>query len=375
MDAEKIYRIDFETLERFMREVFEKSGVPAADAAICADVLITADKLGIDSHGIGRLKPIYYDRIKAGIQQPVTRFEIVRESPTTAVIDGHDGMGQVIARQAMQLAIDKAKQYGMGMTAVRNSTHYGIAGYYALMAAEHGMIGMTGTNARPSIAPTFGVENMLGTNPLTFGMPTDEPFPFLLDCATSISQRGKIEVYARAGRELPPGWVIGEDGRTRTDTEQILIDLVKGKAALTPLGGIGEEHGGYKGYGYATVVEILSAALQQGSFLKGLLGFNADDSKRPYHLGHFFLAINIECFTGLDSFKKTAGDILRELRASRRAPGQPHIYTAGEKEYLNYQRRLKEGVPVNPALQKNIRTLVAELDLKGYDFEFLQEQE
>ncbi len=375
MAMEKTYRIDFETLERFMREVFEKSGVPAADAAICADVLITADKLGIDSHGIGRLKPIYYDRIKAGIQQPVTRFEIVRESPTTAVIDGHDGMGQVIARQAMQLAIDKAKQYGMGMTAVRNSTHYGIAGYYALMAAEHGMIGMTGTNARPSIAPTFGVENMLGTNPLTFGMPTDEPFPFLLDCATSISQRGKIEVYARAGRELPPGWVIGEDGRTRTDTEQILIDLVKGKAALTPLGGIGEEHGGYKGYGYATVVEILSAALQQGSFLKGLLGFNADDSKRPYHLGHFFLAINIECFTGLDSFKKTAGDILRELRASRRAPGQPHIYTAGEKEYLNYQRRLKEGVPVNPALQKNIRTLVAELDLKGYDFEFLQEQE
>ena len=375
MDAEKIYRIDFETLERFMREVFEKSGVPAADAAICADVLITADKLGIDSHGIGRLKPIYYDRIKAGIQQPVTRFEIVRESPTTAVIDGHDGMGQVIARQAMQLAIDKAKQYGMGMTAVRNSTHYGIAGYYALMAAEHGMIGMTGTNARPSIAPTFGVENMLGTNPLTFGMPTDEPFPFLLDCATSISQRGKIEVYARAGRELPPGWVIGEDGRTRTDTEQILIDLVKGKAALTPLGGIGEEHGGYKGYGYATVVEILSAALQQGSFLKGLLGFNADGGKRPYHLGHFFLAINIECFTGLDTFKKTAGDILRELRASRRAPGQPRIYTAGEKEYLNYQRRLKEGVPVNPALQKNIRTLVAELDLKGYDFEFLQEQE
>ena len=375
MDAEKIYRIDFETLERFMREVFEKSGVPAADAAICADVLITADKLGIDSHGIGRLKPIYYDRIKAGIQQPVTRFEIVRESPTTAVIDGHDGMGQVIARQAMQLAIDKAKQYGMGMTAVRNSTHYGIAGYYALMAAEHGMIGMTGTNARPSIAPTFGVENMLGTNPLTFGMPTDEPFPFLLDCATSISQRGKIEVYARAGRELPPGWVIGEDGRTRTDTEQILIDLVKGKAALTPLGGIGEEHGGYKGYGYATVVEILSAALQQGSFLKGLLGFNADGSKRPYHLRHIFLAINIECFTGLDTFKKTAGDILRELRASRRAPGQPRIYTAGEKEYLNYQRRLKEGVPVNPALQKNIRTLVAELDLKGYDFEFLQEQE
>ena len=147
-----------------------------------------------------------------GIQKPVTEFEIVRQTATTAVVDGHDGMGQVIAYRSMQMAIDKAKAYGMGMVAVRNSTHYGIAGYYATMAANAGCIGITGTNARPSIAPTFGVENMLGTNPLTIGLPTDEEFPFVLDCATSITQRGKIEYYARIGKDTPAGMVIGEDG-------------------------------------------------------------------------------------------------------------------------------------------------------------------
>lgn len=187
-----------------MQDVLQGVGVPPEDAAICADVLITADKRGIDSHGIGRLKPIYYDRIKQGILNPQTDFEILRSGPTTAVVDGHDGMGHVIAKRSMQMAIDKARQYGMGMVAVRNSSHYGIAGYFALMAVEAGMIGITGTNARPSIAPTFGVENMLGTNPLTFGIPTDEPFPFVLDCATSVTQRGKIEVYDREGKDIPP---------------------------------------------------------------------------------------------------------------------------------------------------------------------------
>jgi len=278
MGADRIDWVDFDTLEQFMKDVFVGLGVPAEDAAVCADVLITSDKRGIDSHGIGRLKPIYYDRIKIGIQNPGTEFEIVREGPTTAVVDGHDGMGHLIAKRSMQMAIDKAKKFGLGMVVVRNSTHYGIAGYHALMAANQGMIGLTGTNARPSIAPTFGVENMLGTNPLVFGMPTDEDFPFCIDCATSVTQRGKIEVYDRAGKELPEGWVIGRDAKTRTDTHQILEDLVKGTAALTPLGGIGEDTGGYKGYGYATVVEVLSAALQQGAFLKGLLGW--EDGKR-----------------------------------------------------------------------------------------------
>lgn len=365
-----VYWIDFDLMERFMVDVFIGVGVPEEDAKICADVLITSDKRGIDSHGIGRLKPIYYDRIKQGIQNPVTNFEIIREGLTTAVVDGHDGMGHVVGKKAMQLAIDKAKAHGMGMVTVRNSTHYGIAGYYALMAVEAGMIGITGTNARPSIAPTFGTENMLGTNPLTFGMPTDEDFPFVLDCATSITQRGKIEVYERLGKPLPPGWVIGEDGEAKTDSHQVLIDLVKGTAALAPLGGIGEDSGGYKGYGYATVVEILSAALQGGSFLKGLLGFSPEGKPQPYHLGHFFIAISINEFTDLCSFKKTTGEILRELRNSNKAPGSERIYTAGEKEHEAWLYRKDKGVPVDEPLQKNIKQLVKELNLTQYKFPF-----
>jgi len=366
---DKTVWIDFETLERFMTDVFKAAGVPEEDAKICADVLIESDKRGIDSHGINRLKTIYIDRIKDGILKSVTNIEIVREGPTTAVVDGHNGMGMVVAKKSMEMAIEKARKYGMGMVAVRNSTHYGIAGYYATMATKEDMIGITGTNARPSIAPTFGVENMLGTNPLTFGIPTDEEFPFVLDCATSITQRGKIEVYAKLGKQLPPGWVIDENGNTMTDPEETLVALTKGKAALTPLGGIGEETAGYKGYGYATVVEILSAALQSGSYLKMLTGIE-NGKKVPYRLGHFFIAINVSAFVDPDEFKKTAGNILRELRNSRKAPGHDRIYTAGEKEYLAWLERKENGVPINEELQKEIKTLIQEFNLKGYDFPF-----
>ncbi|MDP4089546.1 MAG: Ldh family oxidoreductase [Bacillota bacterium] len=367
---DNIFWIDFDTMYNFMKDVFIAAGVPEEDASVCSEVLIAADKRGIDSHGIGRLKPIYIDRIKEGILNTKTVFEVVRDNMAAAVVDGHDGMGHVIAKKAMTMAIEKAKMYGMGMVAVRNSSHYGIAGYYALMAADAGMIGITGTNARSSIAPTFGVENMLGTNPLTFALPSDEDFPFFLDCATSITQRGKIELYDRMGKELPIGWVIDEQGNARTDTHEVLKDLVKGTAALTPLGGIGEETAGYKGYGYATVVEILSAALQAGSFLKALNGLAGDGSKIPYHLGHFFIAIKIESFTELSSFKKITGDILRTLRNSKRAPGQGRIFTAGEKEYETWLYRKDKGVPVNTALQKDIAALKKEFHLDKYHFPF-----
>jgi LDH2 family malate/lactate/ureidoglycolate dehydrogenase len=291
----------------------------------------------------------------------------VRETKTTAVVDGHDGMGQVIGYKSMQIAIDKAKEYGMGMVAARNSCHYGIAGYYASMAANAGMIGITGTNARPSIAPTFGVENMLGTNPLTIGFPTDEDFNFVIDCATSITQRGKLEYYSRIGKTTPAGQVIGNDGEAKTDTNLILKQLNTGEAALAPLGGIGEELAGYKGYGYATVVEVLSAALQQGNYLKALTGV-ADGKKVPFHLGHFFIAIDTEAFMGVDAFKKTAGDIMRDLRASQKAPGHDHIFTAGEKEWNVWLSRKDSGVPINDAVQKEILTVRDKLGLTQYTF-------
>lgn len=363
--SENFKWIPFSVVEEFMKEVLVKSGVPKNEAAICADVLITADKYGIDSHGSNRLKPIYYDRIKDGILSPVTDFQVVKEGPTTAVIDGHNGMGHVIAKRAMQMAIDKAKQFGMGMVAVRNSTHYGIAGYYALMATNENMIGITGTNARPSIAPTFGVENMLGTNPMTFGIPSDEDFPFFLDCATSITQRGKIELYARKGKACPQGWVIDENGESKTDSVAILDDLVKGKAALSPLGGVGEDLGGYKGYGYTTVVEILSAALQSGAYMKMLLGIE-NGKKIPYPLGHFFIAVDVSAFTEIADFKKITGDILRELRASKKMPGHDRIYTAGEKEYETWLFRKDKGVPFNDELLKEFYSLAEETKLLNY---------
>ena len=362
--------IPFNTMERFMRDVFVGLGTPKAEAAICANVLIKADQFGFDSHGISRLKPIYYDRIRQGIQTAKTRVRVVKDSAGAAVLDGGNGMGHVVAHKAMALAIRKAKKHGLGMVAVRNSTHFGIAGYYPLMAVKAGMIGICGTNARPSIAPTFGVENMLGTNPLTFAMPTDEKFPFLLDCATSIVQRGKVEIHAKLNKEMPKGWVIAHDGSSKTDPHAVLADLVAGTAALLPLGGAGEELAGYKGYGYATVVEILSAALQQGAFLKMLNGTDKKGKKIPYPLGHFFIAIDVAHFTPLPLFKKIAGTILRQLRASQKAPGQTRIYTAGEKEYLTWQERRKKGVPVNHETQKEILAMRNELALKKYKFPF-----
>ena len=361
----------FDRLEEFMRLTFINAGVPKEDAAVCAAVLIESDKRGIDSHGVGRFKPIYLDRIKDRIQNAVTELEILRETPTTAVIDGHDGMGHVIGTRAMRMALDKAKSYGMGMVAVRNSTHYGIAGYYALMAAKENMIGITGTNARPSIAPTFGVENMLGTNPLTIGFPTDEDFPFVIDCATSITQRGKIEHYARIKKEMPKGWVTDNFGNAVTDAEDALDGLVKGIYALAPLGGLGEELAGFKGYGYATVVEVLSSALQGGMFLKALGGIGENGEKTPYHLGHFFLAVDIGAFTEPEEFKSAAGNIMRELRASKKAVGSDRIYTAGEKEHLAFLERCTKGVPLGAAV---IKSLVDARDEYKVDFTFSWEK-
>lgn len=345
-----------------MIEVFTHIGVPEHEAAICAEVLIASDLKGIESHGIGRLK-MYYDRIKLGIQQPVTKIDIIRDKYATAVWEGNHGMGHVIGKKAMQAAIDKAKQYGIGSVAVRNSTHYGICGFYAEMATQQDMIGLTFTNARPSICPTHGVSPLLGTNPICFGAPTDLPYPFLYDAATSISQRGKVEQYAREEKDTPEGWAIDLDGKPYTDTNRLLVDLVKQKASMLPIGGTDELSGSHKGYGLGTMVEILCASLQNGSYLNGLLGQDEQGKPAPYNLGHFFLAINIDFFTELDSFKQITGNICRELQNSKLFPGQNRIYVAGEKEYEIEQIVRSKGVPIIPNLQKDIEFMQRELKL------------
>jgi LDH2 family malate/lactate/ureidoglycolate dehydrogenase len=276
-------------------------------------------------------------------------------------------MGMIASHKMMKMFIEKAKKYGMAGGAIRNSTHYGIAGYWSSMASKEDLIGITGTNARPSTAPTYGVENMMGTNPLTFSLPTDEEFPFCLDCATSIVQRGRIEYYAREGKPTPAGTVISENGEAMTDSEEILKALVDGTAALAPLGGIGDELAGYKGYGYAAVVEILSAALAGGQFMKALTGVDENGKPSMYHLGHFFFVVDPDAFMGQDEFKKIAGDICRALRASKKAPGESRIYTAGEKEYDVWLYRKDKGVPVGEGVQKDIVTI---RDALGLDYHF-----
>ena len=370
MEKETRPFISWQLADDFMTAVFEKMGVPTEDARLCADVLLESDRRGIESHGCNRFKPIYIDRIKSGILNPVTKIDILKETPTTAVLDANDSMGMVASKKAMDMCIEKAHKYGMGMVAVRNSSHYGIAGYWTGLAAKENMIGISGTNARPSVAPTFGVENMLGTNPLTFSMPTDEPFPFTLDCATSVIQNGKIEYYARINHDTPKGLVISREGEELTDSAEILKKIRSQQAALAPLGGFGETTGGYKGYGYSTVVEILSAALQSGLFLKALDGKDEEGKIRPYHLGHFFIAIDTEAFMGAEAFKKTCGDILRDLRGSEKAPGQERIYTAGEKEYDVWMYRKDKGVPVTEAVQKEFIGLRDEFGLTQFKFPF-----
>ena len=370
MEKETRPFISWQLADDFMTAVFEKMGVPTEDARLCADVLLESDRRGIESHGCNRFKPIYIDRIKSGILNPVTKIDILKETPTTAVLDANDGMGMVASKKAMDMCIEKAHKYGMGMVAVRNSSHYGIAGYWTGLAAKENMIGISGTNARPSVAPTFGVENMLGTNPLTFSMPTDEPFPFTLDCATSVIQNGKIEYYARINHDTPKGLVISREGEELTDSAEILKKIRSQQAALAPLGGFGETTGGDKGYGYSTVGEILSAALQSGLFLKALDGKDEEGKIRPYHLGHFFIAIDTEAFMGAEAFKKTCGDILRDLRGSEKAPGQERIYTAGEKEYDVWMYRKDKGVPVTEAVQKEFIGLRDEFGLTQFKFPF-----
>ena len=363
------YYASWALMNSFLIDAFKGYGVPEEDAAICADVLLESDRRGIESHGCNRFKPIYIDRIKKGTLLPVTNIEILKETPTTVVMDAHDGMGMVASHRMMEMLIEKAKKCGMAGGAIKNSTHYGIAGYWATMASREGLIGVTGTNARPSIAPTFGVENMMGTNPLTFALPTDEEFPFCLDCATSIVQRGRIEYYAREGKATPAGTVVSENGEAMTDSAEILKALVDGTAALAPLGGIGEDLAGYKGYGYAAVVEILSAALAGGEFMKALTGVTEDGRPQMYHLGHFFFVVDPDAFNGREEFKKTAGEICRALRASKKAPGESRIYTAGEKEYLVWLERKDKGVPLSKSVQKDILEVRDALGL-DYHFEF-----
>jgi L-2-hydroxycarboxylate dehydrogenase (NAD+) len=367
--SEKSVYVPVQKLVDFMVDALVAMKVPQDEAKIIADVLITSDLWGVRSHGIAHLK-MYYERMKRGLQLPITNITVVKDTPTTAVLDGGNGMGMVVGYKAMNMAIEKARKFGLGAVAVRNSSHYGVAGYYPLMAAKEGMFGMSVTNAHPSTAPTFGTRPMLGTNPIAVAAPTDEAFPYMFDAATSVAPRGKIEIAARASKPVPEGWVVNQEGVSVTDSANMIKEMDLGNVALLPVGGMGELMGGHKGYGLSTLVEILSASFQNGTYLWGLTDTDAEGKPQFLRIGHFFLAMDVEHFIPLAEFKKITGNIMRELRESPKVPGQSRIYTAGEKEYSNTQRVQSEGVEITPGVQKALQALQQELKLSGHDFGF-----
>jgi len=368
MSENSVY-VPVQKLVDFMVDALVAMKVPQDESKIIADVLITSDLWGVRSHGIAHLK-MYYERMKRGLQLPITNVTVVKDTPTTAVLDGGNGMGMVVGYKAMNMAIEKARKFGLGAVAVRNSSHYGVAGYYPLMAAKEGMFGMSVTNAHPSTAPTFGTRPMLGTNPIAVAAPTDEEFPYMFDAATSVAPRGKIEIAARASKPVPEGWVVNQEGVSVTDSANMIKEMDLGNVALLPVGGMGELMGGHKGYGLSTLVEILSASFQNGTYLWGLTDTDAEGKPQFLRIGHFFLAMNVEFFIPLAEFKKVTGNIMRELRESPKVPGQARIYTAGEKEYYNTQRVQSEGVEITPGVQKALQALQQELKLAGPNLGF-----
>lgn len=345
--------VDHEKLRAFIESVLERLSVPVKDGKRISDVLVEADLRGFDTHGIGRFH-IYVDRLKSGAQSPTSKITVLSESSGTALLDGGGGMGHVISTEAMKLAIKKAEENGIGAVAVRNSSHFGFTGYYPLMASSEGMVGVAFTNARPSTCPTFGTEPILGTNPIAFSAPTDLDFPFLFDAATSIVQRGAVEMFERNGQVMPDGLVTGSDGVSLNDPSEILKKLLSGEAALLPLGGLGEINGGHKGYGLSVMVEILSAAFQNGPYLKQVTGIG---------MGHFFIAIDVSKFLPLEAFRSVAGAILRDLQNSRKEKEASRIYVAGEKEHETRSKRLKSGIPITPELMVQLDSMAQELSV------------
>lgn len=354
--------VPVQRLHRFCRDVFRQHGVSPDDARRCADVLLAADLGGVDTHGISRLK-YYSDRLRLGITRPDARPRILRSTATTVVLDARLGIGPAVAVRAMDLAIARARRRGIGAVAVRNATHFGIAGFYTRMAARAGMIGICATNARPAVAPTFSVQPLFGTNPLSIAAPSNEPFPFCFDAALSTIQRGNVEVAARTGEKLEAGLATDARGRPVLDPVKLLRMMSDFTGALLPLGGAGESRGGHKGYGLAVAVEILCAALAGGDFLSQLAGGVESGKGAPYRLGHFFLAMDARAFGPLARCRRIVGDIQRELRAARRAPGCRRIWTPGEKEWETEKVRRRKGIPVDAALCQELTELARSLNL------------
>ena len=332
------YYFKQEDLKQYIIRYFVRWAVPVEDAAIAADVLLSADARGVDSHGMIRLNSYYGSRLRKGLINPLSPMTILKETPTTLAIDGNNGLGHPLGVKTMQRCIEKASTIGLAFATVRNSNHYGIAGYYAMQALPHEMIGLSFTNSGPLVAPTHGRKAMLGTNPIAVAVPALSQRPFVLDMATSIVPIGRVTVYQKEGKPIPAGWGVNSKGVITEDPSQVIEG-----GALMPLGG-SDILRGYKGFGLALLVDIFAGVLAGSSFGENVYG---SSSSTAAGVGHFFGAIKIEAFRELDGFKKDMDELLTQLKESPKAEGEERIYIHGEKEFENADRAALQGVALS----------------------------
>lgn len=350
----------YEQLFQFTRSVFLHIGCPQGEAALATAVLLSADLRGIDSHGIARLSG-YLRLWEAKRVKANPAIEILHETLSTATVDGDSGLGLVVAPRAMQIAIDKAKNVGTGWVSVQNSNHFGIAGYHAMMALEHDMIGICMTNASPLVAPTFSIERLLGTNPICVAVPAREQPPFVADLATTTAANGKLEILQRKNEDAPAGWIQDKEGRPSTNPHEL-----KTGGALLPLGG-DREHGSHKGYALGAVVDILSAVLSGANYGPWVPPFPAyvpmPTGMPGKGIGHFFGAMRIDAFRPAEEFKEHMDNWISRFRAAKTADGFSKVVIPGDPEREMEISRRKEGIPLLEAVVNDLKTVGQKLRL------------
>ena len=339
--AMKYRNLSYEQVKEFCHKVFEGYGFTQLQSHQITDVLLDADLSGIESHGIQRMIR-YHKEITEGLVKVDHTMRIVKQTPVSATVDGNDAMGQLVGIASMDLAIEKAKKTGIGMVAVRDSNHFGVAGYYTRRAAEAGLVGICMTNTEAIMVPTFGKQAMLGTNPIALSMPA-QPVPFTFDAATTVVPRGKLEVYAKRDGVIRDGWALDENGNPSTDAGRVLGNIIaKAGGGILPLGGAGAETSGYKGYGFAMLCEILTAILSGGTTSNFIY-------KTPgrSNICHFFMAFDHGMFGDKTALEASLSALMQQLRESPKAEGCDRIYTHGEKEFYARQAVMERGICVN----------------------------
>ena len=347
-------------LKEFVVRVLSRLDVDPEDSRIVAENLVMADLRGINSHGVARLRR-YVQGIRDGMMKVKPLVRTLVETPSTATIDAGCGLGQPVSHRAMELAIRKAKKVGCGFVTVCNSNHYGIAGYYAMMALESDCIGISMTNADILVVPTFGRDAMLGTNPIAVAAPAGKEPHFVLDMATSTVPRGKVEVYNRQNKPMPLGWATDETGTPTTDAHRVLDNFIAhAGGGLLPLGGAGEEMRGYKGYGLALLVDVMCAVLSGAAYANLVYPKSAEGRPLPSNIGHFFGAWRVDAFRNPREFRESMDDFQRRLKQSPRASGAERIYIPGEKEIEKTRTQLESGILLEAKVAADLQAISRE---------------